>query len=382
MRSRFAVTVSSLLVASCAAYGCSSVIGLNSLQRVACLDDCGGTSGTADASAAGNDSAGLGGTAGTGGVLASAGNGSTLGGANGLGGGSSAGAPPQVPGDAGAGGAGGALEEGAVCPGGPVPMATWKEHWFEHTQDLSRVFYDDCAVVYFDPDMSPAAASWLGPFMSSAWAYSLKTYGYMGPEPVYAVFHQGKYLGGHSATFVEESHDFHNVTDGGGSDWTQNYQDFTFSLLGFIVESTAAHSKFGSPAHVLWGNSEWQKFYKYDMYLGLGLNDQAAAAYNSFVASSVSFPRANSFWFRDWFYPLWRDYGHAQVMRNFFGLLEKYYPATAQQMPDMNWGEYVHFMSGAAHTNLKPLATKAFGWPTAYDDQFLKAQTDFPDITY
>jgi len=380
VRLRLPITASSLLIAALSVYGCNSVIGLSSLTRVACLDECGGASGMGNVSDAGSSPVDASGAPSNGGLPGSAGAGTTRGGATGVAGSASAGAS-TLPGDAGAAGAAGQAE-GAVCPGGPVPMATWQEHWFEHTQLLSRVYYDDCAVVYFDADMSPGAATWLGPFMSSAWAYSLQTYGYMGPEPVYAVFHQGKYLGGHSATFVEDTHDFHNVTDGGGSDWTQNYQDFSFSLLGFIVESTGAHTKFGSPAHVLWGNSEWQKFYKYDMYLGLGLNDRAAAAYNTFVASSVGFPRANSFWFRDWFYPLWRDYGHAQVMKNFYGLLEKYYPAVDQQMPDMNWGEYVHFTSGAAHTNLKPLATKAFGWPAEWDQQFLKAQTDFPDITY
>ena len=332
----------------------------------------------ANVSAAGNGSVEHGGAPGSGGLPATGGDTTSPGGAPDLGGDSSAGAAGQIPGAAGAGG----QPEVTGCPGGPTPLATWQEHWFEHAQELNRVFYDDCAVIYFDPDMSPEAATWLAPFVSKAWAYSLDMYGYMGPEPVYAVFHQGKYLGGHSATFVDASHDFHNVTDGGADDWTQNYEDFIAQLLGLIVESTAAHTKFGSPAHVLWGNSEWLKFYRYDLYSGLGLNDQAAAAYDAFAASSVSFPRANSFWFRDWFYPLWRDHGHAQVMRNFFGLLEKYYPTVDQHLADMNWGEYVHFTSGAAHTNLKPLALKAFGWPAEWDAQLLKAQTDYPDITY
>ena len=244
------------------------------------------------------------------------------------------------------------------------------------------MYFDDCAVAYFDADVPPMAATWLGPYMSKVWAYSLQTYGTMGSEPVYAVFHQGKYLGGHSATFVEASHDFHNVIDAGGTDWTQNYSDITLTLLGFIVQATAAHTKFGSPAFNLWGNSEWQKIYKYDVYLGLGQADQAAAAFDKFTASSVGFPRADTFWFRDWFYPLWRDHGHAQVMVDFFSLLEKYYPAVDQQMSDMNWGEYVHFTSGAAHTNLKPLATQAFGWPTEWQAEFEQAQTDYPQITY
>jgi hypothetical protein len=39
-------------------------------------------------------------------------------------------------------------------------------------------------------------------------------------------------------------------------------------------------------------------------------------------------------------------------------------------------------MSGAAGTNLKELATTAFGWPADREAQFNKARADFPMITY
>ena len=230
--------------------------------------------------------------------------------------------------------------------------------------------------------MDKAASAWLSPFISKAWAYSLKTYGYMGPDRVYAVFHQGTYSGGHMAIYDDPSHDHHNVEDAAGLDWTQNYSDITTALLAFIVEATAAHTKLGSPAAAEWQNGPWPEFYQYDLYMGLGLNDQAAVAFNKFNKAAFTFPRANSFWFRDWFYPLWRDHGHAQVMSRFFGLLEKYYPAPKGTMPDMNWGEYIHFQSGAAGTNLKPLATAAFGWTAEWQDQFVKAEIDYPQITY
>jgi len=48
----------------------------------------------------------------------------------------------------------------------------------------------------------------------------------------------------------------------------------------------------------------------------------------------------------------------------------------------MNWGEFIHFMSAAAAKNLKPLATKAFGWPADRETQFKKARTEFPEISY
>jgi hypothetical protein len=48
----------------------------------------------------------------------------------------------------------------------------------------------------------------------------------------------------------------------------------------------------------------------------------------------------------------------------------------------MNWGEFIHFMSGAAHKDVRPLAKKAFGWPPEWDEQYNRARQDFPGIKY
>lgn len=34
-----------------------------------------------------------------------------------------------------------------------VPPKTWKEYWFEHNQLLSRVYYDNDLVLYYDNDV-------------------------------------------------------------------------------------------------------------------------------------------------------------------------------------------------------------------------------------
>jgi hypothetical protein len=51
-------------------------------------------------------------------------------------------------------------------------------------------------------------------------------------------------------------------------------------------------------------------------------------------------------------------------------------------MGAMNWGEYVHFTSGAAKKDLKALATTAFGWPSEWDAQLAAAKQKYPQITY
>lgn len=313
--------------------------------------------------------AGTAGSVGSGGVTTVAGAGGGGAGLAGLGGGG------------GAGGAGGSAPL-ATCPGGPMPPATWQEHWFEHNQNVKLIDFDECAAIYFDADVPLAQAEWIFPFVSKVWRYSLATYGAMGPERVYAIFHQGKYSGGHPSYYYDSSHDNRNVSDAGGGDWSDGNWDLTSHELGHIVESTASHTKYGSPAFGLWQDSKWMEFYQYDVYVGLGMTEHAEVVFDRFTNQSDDFPRAGTRWFRDWFYPLWRDYGHAQVMVRFFSLLEQHYPAQNKRMGAMNWGEYVHFTSGAAKKDLKPLATTAFGWPAEWETQLQQAKQKFPQITY
>ena len=66
----------------------------------------------------------------------------------------------------------------------------------------------------------------------------------------------------------------------------------------------------------------------------------------------------------------------------FFSLLEHHYSAPNKRMGAMNWGEYVHFTSGAAKTDLKALATTAFCWPDEWETELQAAKQKFPQISY
>jgi hypothetical protein len=48
----------------------------------------------------------------------------------------------------------------------------------------------------------------------------------------------------------------------------------------------------------------------------------------------------------------------------------------------MTMGEFVHFMSGAAGTDLQERATFAFGWTVDWEAQLQSARAAFPGITY
>lgn len=272
---------------------------------------------------------------------------------------------------------------------GPDPTATpltWQEHWFEHVQLLELAAMDDDVALYVDKDIDRTQTAALLDYASKIWRYTTATYGAIGPGRLYAIFHKDRYMGCHRDTYFEPGHDRRNVIDCGIGTYDEAavFQVFFPHLAALIVES-ASHGRDGAPADAIWNEGKWAEFYRYDLYRGTGnqaLADGVYAAWTSDGATD-SFPVPNTHWFRDWSFPLWRDHGGAKVMNRFFELLARDFPAqNAKYTRDLNWGEFVHFMSGAAGTDLEPLATTAFGWPATWQAELDQARADFPKITY
>ncbi|MFY0579763.1 hypothetical protein ACN28S_40870 [Cystobacter fuscus] len=95
--------------------------------------------------------------------------------------------------------------------------ATWTEHWFEHNQTVSRVYQDNDVAIYFDPDVN-RSITWPNSFVRDVWKYTKKTYGHFGSDmQLYAIFHTGKYGGGHPSTYFDADHDYRNVIDVGAA---------------------------------------------------------------------------------------------------------------------------------------------------------------------
>jgi hypothetical protein len=196
------------------------------------------------------------------------------------------------------------------------------------------------------------------------------------------IFHQGKYSGGHPSTYFDGSHDYRNVSDTGPGGWADGSYDIPTHEIAHIIEG-ASRGVHGSPAFGIWGDSKWAEFYLYDMFVALGKTDAAERVYEDFSNNSDNFPQEGTYWFRDWFYPLWRDHGGVSVMANFFQLLADHFPKNGNNFDGgLNFGQYVHFMSGAAGTNLKDMASTAFGWPAERESQFVAAQEQFSGVTY
>ncbi len=265
-----------------------------------------------------------------------------------------------------------------------APPETWQEHWFEHDQLVKRVYYNDDVAVYFDDDINGSNAGWIYSFVTEVCQYTKQVYVPMGgDERLYVIIHN-KYSGGHPAYCYDSSHDYRNVIDVGGSDFSSQSGwniDVLIHEIGHIVESTTNGAK-GSPAFGIWQDSKWCEIYQYDVYNGIGMTDEADRIYNSYMSAADSFPKSGTAWFKDWFYPIYSSCGKSQVLSKYFRLLSQYYPKDSDgyYTQDMNMGEFVHFMNGAAGADLKSLATNAFGWTTEYENQYQTACQDFPFI--
>ena len=269
-----------------------------------------------------------------------------------------------------------------------IPPGTWQEHWFGHRQ-LLRLYHDDgdCAI-YLDPDVRRAEVRWLPRYISQVWRYSKATYGdAFGPDPrIYSIHHSGRHDGGHAGYYASPVHDHRNVSDCGLDTWREGSTlapELPAHEIGHTVES-ANNGAHGSPAYEIWGDSKWAEFYIYDLYTGLGMHRDARRVHRQFAGNADDFPRPGTRWFRDWFYPLWRDCGQAEIMDRFFRQLAACFPRDRDgtYTRRLNWGEYIHFTSAAADADLRTQAARAFGWPREWTDQLERAREQFPCLTY
>lgn len=265
-----------------------------------------------------------------------------------------------------------------------APPKTWKEHWGYHHQLLNRVYYDENVAVYYDNLMDPSI-TWLNKAMSDSWAYVKQNYGEFGPdERLFVICHRtvdstNNLGGGHPASWRDATHDNRNVIDNGLSSWTYPTGEqigLPIHEIGHIV-ANASHGRSHEDGN-LWGDSKFAEIFVYDVLLNIGRQDEASRVYYELQTKTDNFPRTGTQWFKNWFYPIYSKYGKGRVLSKYFELKGKY----EKQNRDINWGEFIHFWSGAAGVNLKDQATIAFGWPDEWELQFREAQQDFPEVKY
>ncbi|MGV9979999.1 hypothetical protein ACWDUH_20210 [Micromonospora wenchangensis] len=266
-----------------------------------------------------------------------------------------------------------------------TPATTWTETWHAPNETLTRYYYDANVAVYRDPGLASTDLTWVKDYAKQIWEYVQANYGNLSGQRLYEVLHDDAGSGGFALSQFDPNTLFRDVNDMSGGGWgnTDLNEDVISHEMNHTVEFTAFGVN-GSPAYALWGDSKWAEIFQYDCYVGTGRTTDATRWKNAKLLTSDNFPVANTYWFRDWFYPIYQNYGGKVVLNKFFQLLSQHFHQfDGVYARDLNWGEFVHFWSGAAGVSLKPLATTAFGgWPTDWQAQFVQAQADYPGVTY
>lgn len=261
--------------------------------------------------------------------------------------------------------------------------AQWQEHWAGHTELLSLHYSNSSVNIYFDDAVS-SSANWMNQDFTDVWEYVKQNYGSFSDPKLNMIFHsKSGYSGGHPAVVFDADHDYTNAGDLGGSWETREGWNLHASIheVGHVVEggSKGIHN---SPSFPIWGDSKWAEIFIYDVMKRLGWEADAQQAYNDFVVKAESFPKPNTHWFRDWFFPIYDRADSSAALNRYFDLLAQYFPQhNGEYTRNLNLGEFVHFWSGAARYDLSAQADTAFGWSKDLEMQFRQAQIDFP-FTY
>lgn len=265
-------------------------------------------------------------------------------------------------------------------PGSPARGLT--EEWNEHTEIVTRQYFDANVGIYYDAEVN-RAIEWPATFFSDSWLYISGRYGEFGNDNTLYVIGHGEDGSSFYKTIFDQDAGAKSLIDFSLTSETMTAEaiDYPVQLMSKIVENSA-NGVHLSPASVVW-QDKFAEIFTYDLYTELGMEEDAARVLTTFTASEEDFPQAGTFWFRDWFLPIYTDYAQGVTLNNFFKVLSQNYPIDGSDYAgDMNMGQMVHFFSGATGVDLQPLAETAFGWPDEYANQLLQAQAQFPNLEY
>jgi hypothetical protein len=343
----------------------------------------GATGGGAGAGGETGGTAGASGTASGGAAGTNAGNGGTSGGGAGA---SGAGGASAGNGNGGDGGAAGAPAEVWACDDCPEPMPTLTDWINGHGDTMTLLDHDGHVAIYVSDNVNTEDAAWVLEFASNAMQYMKLHYDmecHYGDDRLYVFLHQGTHGGGTISSYFDQFSTFRNAVDMGAASWERDIANINIDLvsheMAHIVEgsSNCIHE---SPGFGVWGDSKWAEIFQYDLYLGLGMMEDADKMYDRFM-------NGNDPWFPEFYYPMYDMYGGVEVLNNFFKLLAEHFP-TRLENDDMNpiytrrlnLGELIHFYSGASNADVSDLALNAFG--DTFAEELAQAKLDFPAVTY
>ena len=284
------------------------------------------------------------------------------------------------------------LSNPITTPDSTVPE-TITERWFEHNQTVKRVYLGEHVAVYFDNEVNPTI-TWPFEVFNTFWAYVKDIYGPYSDPMLYVLFHAEKYSGGHPSGFTNEAHYYYNMIDNGTNEsgstaWTSVY-DYGIPVheISHIMEGCSWHMD-GSPERRCWGDSKFAEIFMYDFLVKMSSLDGDPYGFKPVLEKELplflknnesdGIPKPGCYWFRDFYLPMYENYGGSEMLAKFFRLMYEYWPKKDNSYEgEMNYGEFFHFYSGACNTDITNYADKAFGMTSEYKYQFRYAQIAYP----
>lgn len=263
------------------------------------------------------------------------------------------------------------------------PLRGLSESWNGHDEDVLRQYFDVSAAVYYDPEVD-RSIEWPFTFFSDSWGYIVENYGTYGQNSLlYVVGHGEADKSSFYKTHFEEDAENRSLIDLPivSTEAAGTTLDAPVALMAQIVENSS-NGVHKSPAAAVWGD-KFTEIFTYDLYVNLGLDAEAERVKAAFEANATAYPNADTYWFRDWFLPIYENYNGGITLNNFFKILAANYPIDGTDYArDMTLGELVHFFSGATGEDLEPLAVTAFGFDDANQNELLQARAEFPNLNY
>lgn len=263
-----------------------------------------------------------------------------------------------------------------------APPRVLEESWNDHSQKLYREYFDNTVAIYYDENVD-RSIEWTRDFTSNAWNYVQNNFGSYGSGDVlYAVFHSEQVAPYSANSFEDETlNNFLFDLSLQGNEISSANTDAILKEISKIVE-TSAFGVDNSPTSNIW-QDKWSEIFLYDVYTGLGMEDEAQRIHDAAIASSVNFPVEGTFWFRDWFLPLYGQYDGNTILNNYYRVLSQNFTLNGDAYArELTFGEFIHFYSGATGEDLQPMAEEVFGWSDEWQQQLAQARTNFPNLNY
>jgi hypothetical protein len=258
---------------------------------------------------------------------------------------------------------------------------------------MTKVSQDSKIIAYRDSGVTAGSVNTWTTYANQVWTYAQK-YNKLSGQPLYTLYHDNGGGGTADVYFYNQGDGYHQFIDMQEPHaWTvqdPEYRDLVAHEVSHIIENSA-YGVYGTPSAAIWQDSKFAGIFTYAVYDDQGLTTDRDRFKTALLSPNKNdnYPIQGNNWFRDWWLPIYdgdvsgSTYEGTVALDRYFKLLsENFHVYNGQYARSVNWGEFVHFWSGAAGVNLQPLAAVAFGWSAEWTAQLAQAKIDYPGVSY